>query len=171
MRVKTLTACAAVLALALAAPAWAGGERCATGDHAKATKTAHDAKAAKATKAEKVAAMKRAGWSGMEADKDEAGRYTVTRVDSGSPAAEAGVRVGDRLVAYQGIAFAAENKEALHAAKKDRAVGSRVSYTLERDGARREVALTLTEVPDTVIARWLGESEAETDQVAAAGGG
>lgn len=166
MRVKTLTASAAVLALLLAAPAWAGGEQCEKGDHARATKTAHESKA---TKAEKVAAMKRAGWSGMEADKDEAGHYTVTRVDAGSPAAEAGVRVGDRLVAYQGIAFAAENKEALHAAKKDRAVGSRVSYTLERDGDPRVVTLTLAEVPDTVIARWLGEAEA--DQVAAAGGG
>lgn len=161
-----LVPCAALLALALTAPAWAGGERCEKGDHAKATKTAHHAKT---TKAEKVEAMKRAGWSGMEADKDDAGRYTVARVDPGSPAAQAGVRVGDRLVAYEGIALAAENKEALHAAKKGREVGSRVSYTLERDGARREVAVTLVEVPDTVIARWLDDSEA--DQVAAAGGG
>ncbi len=164
-----LVPCAALLALALTAPAWAGGERCEKGDHAQATKAAHQGKATKTTKAEKVEAMKRAGWSGMEADKDDAGRYTVARVDPGSPAAQAGVRVGDRLVAYEGIALAAENKEALHAAKKGREVGSRVSYTLERDGVSREVSLTLVEVPDTVIARWLDDSEA--DQVAAAGGG
>lgn len=159
-----LAPCAALLALALAAPAWAGGEKCRKdAEHAKAHKTAHHDKAAKAE------SMKQAGWSGFEAEKDSYGNYTVTRVDSASPAAEAGVRVGDRLVAYQGIALTAENEKAVKAAKKDRKVGSRVSYTLARGDARRDVTLTLVEVPEAVIARWLADAEA--DQVAAVGGG
>lgn len=165
MKAKTLLApCAALLALALAAPAWAGGENCRKdGEHARAHKTAHHDKAAKAE------AIRQAGWSGFEAEKDAYGNYVVSRVDSGSPAAEAGVRVGDRLVAYQGIAMTAENKQAIKAAKKDRKVGARVSYTVARGDASRDVTLTLAEVPETVLARWLAESEAE--QVASAGGG
>jgi predicted metalloprotease with PDZ domain len=159
-----LAPCAALLALALAAPAWAGGENCRKdAEHAKAHKTAHHDKAAKAE------AIRQAGWSGFEAEKDAYGNYVVSRVDSGSPAAEAGVRVGDRLVAYQGIALTAENEKAIKAAKKERQIGARVSYTLARGDASRDVTLTLTEVPEAVIARWLSESEA--DQVAAAGGG
>jgi C-terminal processing protease CtpA/Prc len=105
----------------------------------------------------------------MQVEKDEAGAYRVVRVHSATPAATAGVQVGDRVVAYQGIALADANKEALHAAKKGRKVGSRVTYTLERNGSPREVALTLAEVPEPVLARWLAEADAE--QAAAAGGG
>jgi C-terminal processing protease CtpA/Prc len=159
---KTLVASAAVLALALAAPAWAGGDKCRD-DAARATKTAHHDKAAK------TEAMKQAGWTGFETEKDEAGAYRVVRVHPATPAATADVRVGDRVVAYQGIALAGADKEALHAAKKGRKVGARVTYTLERAGAPREVVLTLVEVPQPVLARWLAEAEAET--VAAAGGG
>jgi len=161
---RTLTPLAALLALALAAPAWAGGEKCREdAAHAKATKAAH------LDKADKAEAMRQSGWTGMEVEKDEAGAYRVVRVHSATPAATAGVRVGDRVVAYQGIALTEANKEALHAAKKGRKVGARVAYTLERGGAPREVVLTLAEVPETVLARWLAEAEAE--QVAAAGGG
>lgn len=161
---KTLTPLAALLAFALAAPAWAGGDKCREdAEKARATKAAHHDQA---TKAE---AMRQAGWTGMEVERDEAGAYRVVRVDSATPAATAGVRVGDRVTAYQGIALSDANKEALHAAKKGRQVGARVAYTLERDGASREVVLTLAEVPETVLARWLAEAQAE--QVAAAGGG
>ena len=171
MKGKALLApSAALLALVLAAPAWAGGESCKKdGEHAKAHKTAHHDKAGHHDKTAKAEAIRQAGWSGFEAEKDAYGSYVVSRVDSGSPAAEAGVRVGDRLVAYQGIALTAENEKAVKAAKKDRKVGARVSYTLARGGAERAVTLTLAEVPETVLARWLAESEA--DQVAAAGGG
>lgn len=160
-----LTLVVPLLALAVAAPAWAGGEKCAEdANHAKATKTArHDVEA---DHYEKAAAMRKAGWTGMEADKAEDGSYRVTYVAPGTPAAEAGVRPGDHLVAYQGIALEKANKEALHAAKKGRKVGAQVTYTLERDGERRDVSLTLAEVPETVIARWLEGESAQGDTVA-----
>lgn len=162
---KTLAAVVPLLALMVAAPAWAGGEKCKEdAAHAKATKTAHHD--AKADPQEKAAAIRKAGWAGMEADPDESGAYRVTYVAAGTPAAEADVRVGDRLVAYQGVALDDANKEALHAAKKGRKVGSRVTYTLERNGQRRDVTLTLAEVPETVIARWVNGESAQGDTVA-----
>jgi C-terminal processing protease CtpA/Prc len=159
---RVLTPFAALLALAaFAAPAAAGGEKCRKdAEHARATHAAHH---------DKAEAMRQAGWTGMQVEKDEAGAYRVVRVHSATPAATAGVQVGDRVVAYQGIALADANKEALHAAKKGRKVGSRVTYALERNGSPREVALTLAEVPEPVLARWLAEADAE--EVAAAGGG
>lgn len=147
--------------LVVSAPAWAGGEKCAS---EKGTRTAKAEKAGKAhhDKAhhEKVAAMKKAGWTGMETEKDEQGAYRVSWVQAGSPAAEAGVRVGDRLVAYQGIDLAEKNHDALKAAKKDRKVGARVTYTVERSGARHDLAMELVEVPDSVIARWMDDQPA-----------
>lgn len=149
--VTTLALAVALLALVATAPTWAGGDKC--------RQEAAQAAAAKAAQHEKAEAIKKAGWTGMEVEAAEEGGYRVTYVAAGTPAAEAGVRVGDRLVAYQGIALTEDNEEALHAAKKARRLGSRVSYTLERDGGRRNVTLTLVEVPDTVVARWLdGES-------------
>lgn len=151
--------------LVVSAPAWAGGEKCAS--DAKGT---HTAKAEKAGKAhhEKVAAIKQAGWTGMETAKDEQGAYRVTWVQAGSPAAEAGVHVGDRLVAYQGIDLAEKNHDALKAAKKERKVGARVTYTVERSGSRQDLAMELVEVPESVIARWMddrpaGEAVASVD--------
>ncbi len=138
----------ALLVTVFAAPAWAGGEKC---DKAEATKAAHH---------EKVAAMKKAGWTGMETEKAENGAYRVSWVQAGSPAAEAGVRVGDHLVAYQGIELTEQNHKALKAAKKDRRVGARVTYTVERAGARQELRMALVEVPDSVIARWMDDQPA-----------
>lgn len=143
--------------LVVSAPAWAGGEKCASEE--KATRTAKAEKTEKAHH-EKVAAMKKAGWTGMETEKDEQGAYRVTWVQAGSPAAEAGVRVGDRLVAYQGVELAEKNHDALKAAKKDRKVGARVTYTVERAGARQDLAMELVEVPDAVIARWMNDQPA-----------
>ncbi len=143
--------------LVVSAPAWAGGEKCASKE--KATRTAKAEKAGKAHH-EKVAAMKKAGWTGMETEKDEQGAYRVAWVQAGGPAAAAGVRVGDRLVAYQGIELSKANHDALKAAKKDRSVGSRVTYTVERAGSRQELAMELVEVPDAVIARWMDDQPA-----------
>jgi predicted metalloprotease with PDZ domain len=152
--------CLPVLLLALlvaAVPAFAGGEKCAT--EAKAPRTPDHAQQG-SSQHERVAARKKAGWTGMETEKDEQGAYRVSWVQAGSPAAEAGVRVGDRLVAYQGIEIAEENKGELKAAKKDRHVGARVTYTVARGAERMDLRMELVEVPDSVIARWLSDEPA-----------
>lgn len=155
----TLKLFAPVLLLALAvivaaAPAYAGGEKC--------DREAHATRTAKAAEADydKVKAIKKAGWTGMETEKDANGAYRVTYIQSGSPAAEAGVRIGDHLVAYQGIEIAEANHDALKAAKKGRKVGTRVTYTIERAGDRQDLRMELVEVPDTVIARWMNDEPA-----------
>jgi predicted metalloprotease with PDZ domain len=158
---KTLLPVLLLALLVAAVPAFAGGEKCAS--DAKATHAAHAD-----GHHDKAAAMKKAGWTGMETEKDELGAYRVSWVQAGSPAAEAGVRVGDRLVAYQGVEIAEENEAELHAAKKDRRVGARVTYTVARGGDRIDLRMELVEVPDAVIARWLsdepaGESVASVD--------
>lgn len=150
---KTIVPVLLLALLVAAVPALAGGEKCAS--EAKATRAAHAD-----GHSERVAAMKKAGWTGMETEKDEQGAYTVSWVQAGSPAAEAGVRVGDRLVAYQGIEIAEENKAELKAAKKDRHVGAQVTYTVARGGERLDLRMELVEVPDAVIARWLSDEPA-----------
>lgn len=105
----------------------------------------------------KAAQYAKHGWLGIETEKNDHGGYTVTAVTEGSPAAEAGFRRGDVLVAMNGIALQTDDKEKLRAAKKTLAVGKQVTYTVKRDGEKRQVTATLGEVPRTVLAQWIGE--------------
>jgi len=150
---RTLTLVLAILALVLAAPAFAGGKDC---QH-----PAKDTKATKAQMMEKAKMIKHAGWTGIEAERDSHGILVVTAVHPDSPAAQADLRAGDRLVAYQGIEISKKNHEALKKAKKARHVGAEVTYTIERAGQRHDIALTIAEVPDAVLAEMLGERQGE----------
>lgn len=154
----TVTFLALVLVFGLVTAAFAGGEGhggdCKSGE-------AH-AKAAHATKA-KLAAK---GWLGIDTEKDEAtGAYRVTTVAAGSPAAEAGFRAGDVLVAFNGIPV--KDKERIKAAKAGIGVGSQVTYTVARAGAEQKLSATLVPVPEQVLAKWLAEEE-EAAKVASA---
>lgn len=139
-KVSTL---AFALILTTASLVSAGGEKCA--------KEAKDAKAhaAHASVAEKA----KHGWLGLELDKSASG-YVVKGVTAGSPAAEAGFQKGDVLVAFNGIALNDANKDALKKAKSGVTVGSRVTYTVSRAGAQRQVTATLAKVPPEVLAQW-----------------
>ena len=147
---RTISLLALALSLALTSAAFAGGEKCA-----------HDAKvaAAKARKAELAAH----GWLGIKTDKDASGAYRVTAVTANSPAAQAGFRTGDVLVALNGAPFS--DKEAVHKAKGECAVGKQVTYKVRRDGAEKTITATLAPVPDAVLAQWM-EEEARSSQVA-----
>src|SRR5687768_4396651 len=89
MKLRSLCAAAAVVAL-VAAPAWAGsGEKC-TAD----TQTCLN----------KMAAKKSVGWIGLEFDKSSAeGVMKVKNVVAGSPAEAAGFQAGDVIVALNGV--------------------------------------------------------------------
>ena len=128
------------LILAMAGLASAGGEKCAKEAKAHAAHTA-------------VAEKAKHGWLGLELDKSASG-YVVTGVTANSPAAEAGFQKGDVLVAFNGIALTDANKDALKKAKAGITVGSRVTYTVSRAGAQRQVTATMAEVPPEVLARW-----------------
>jgi S1-C subfamily serine protease len=149
---RNVSLLALALFLALSSSALAGGEKCA-----------RDAKiAAHNTKKGELAAK---GWLGLKTEKDASGAYRVASVESGSPAAKAGFRTGDVLVAYNGVALTDANKEAVHKAKAGCSVGTKVAYTVRRDGAERTVTATLAPVPEKVLAEWMKE-EAKTGQMA-----
>lgn len=96
------------------------------------------------------------GWLGIETEKD-GDHYRITAVTAGSPAEKAGFRTDDTLVALEGIALAEENKQQLKQIKKSLAVGSEVTYTVARNGSKRQLTATLGQVPHTVLAQWVGE--------------
>jgi S1-C subfamily serine protease len=150
---RNVSLLALALLLALSSSALAGGEKCA-----------RDAKTAAAhnTRKGELAAK---GWLGLKTEKDASGAYRVAAVESGSPAAKAGFRTGDVLVAYNGVALTDANKDAVHKAKAGCSVGTKVAYTVRRDGAERTVTATLAPVPEKVLAEWMKE-EAQTGQMA-----
>jgi S1-C subfamily serine protease len=131
------------LLLALSSAALAGGEKCAKD-------AAHK---------EKAASMAAHGWLGIKTDKDAEGAWRVSSVAAGSPAAKAGFRAGDVLVAYNGIALTEDNMDAVKKAKADCAVGKTVAYTIRRDGAEKTLSATLAPVPESVLAEWMKEEE------------
>jgi S1-C subfamily serine protease len=151
---RNVSLLALALLLSLSSAALAGGEKCA-----------HDAKAAAAHNAKK-GELAAKGWLGLKTEKDAAGAYRVASVAPGSPAAQAGFRAGDTLVALNGVAMTDANKDALKKAKAGCSVGTKVAYTIRRDGAERTLTATLAPVPDEVLAEWMKEEEARTAQMA-----
>jgi S1-C subfamily serine protease len=139
---RKISLLALALILVLSSAALAGGEKCA-----------HDAKAA---------AYKAHGWLGVKTDD----AHRVSYVFPNSPAAQAGFRTGDVLVALNGVALTDANKEAVKKAKEGCAVGKQVAYTVRRDGAERTLTATLAPVPDEVLAEWMKADDAKTAKVA-----
>jgi S1-C subfamily serine protease len=98
-----------------------------------------------------------AGWLGIETDKTDKGVVTIKAVVPGSPAVAAGFQPGDVLVAINGVEISEANKEALKAAKKSLVAGGDGSYTVLRQGAKKNLTARLVAPPRTVLARWIGE--------------
>ena len=97
------------------------------------------------------------GWVGIEMDYDEdSAVLTVVRIESDSPAQRADLREGDVLLAMNGIKFAEENKEAMGAAQEKMNPGRTITYTVDRYGKTVELDVTLGEIPDAVLAKWIG---------------
>lgn len=109
------------------------------------------------------------GWIGVsfEVDSDRWGRassVTVTDVMPGSPAEEAGVRPGDRLLAVNGLGSADELAQLTERLRLQ--VGDRVVMEIERAGERRRLQLTAAERPDDVrLGRRVEVALSEGDQV------
>jgi len=98
-----------------------------------------------------------AGWLGIETDKSDKGVVTIKAVVPGSPAVAAGFQPGDVLVAINGVEIAGANKEALMTAKKSLVAGSDGSYTVLRQGAKKNLTAHLVAPPRTVLAQWIGD--------------
>ncbi len=102
--------------------------------------------------------LKNRGWIGIEMDdEDPSGLHRITRVFPDSPALAAGFQVGDLLKALNGIDYA-KGKEAVYAeAKKSIVPGGKVTFTVVRAGADRDIVVTPGELPGHIMAQWIGQ--------------
>jgi len=98
--------------------------------------------------------LKDRGWVGLEMA-DES--MKISRVVEGSPAEKAGFEVGDVLTAVNGVSYSEENQEKLNKIKHhEMKAGNTVTYTVERSGHAKKIDVTLAELPETVMAQWVG---------------
>jgi hypothetical protein len=83
--------------------------------------------------------------AGMWMNEGEAG-FEVMDVFSGSPAAEAGIKVGDTIVAVDGQPVASVTLPGLRQRFRTDAAGTKVTLKVRSGGAEREVVLTLRDL-------------------------
>ena len=144
---------AAALALAVAAPAMAGG------DHAKCDMSVDECLASFTKKADNY------GWVGIElddADKTKTGYMVVKKVVPDSPASAAGFQVKDILFAMNGVELVDANKEKIKEARGEWLPGQHVSYVLRRSDKDVKVELTLGKMPREVLAQIVGNHMLES---------
>lgn len=104
--------------------------------------------------------LKSAGFIGVELERDtekNKGLYTVSKVVPGSPAQEAGIQPGDVFEALMGVPMTVENEKKLWEVRSKLKSGSKITYTIRREGASRDITLTLAPMPADLIAKYIGE--------------
>lgn len=119
---RIIASSAAVLVLALAVPAFAGGAHCSGSQGATA-------------------------WAGACLQRSANGAVTVAEVAAGSPAAKAGLKSGDVVVAVNGNRLADAKERSMCSASGECTAGSQVTYTVRRGSATREVKFKLVPMP------------------------
>jgi S1-C subfamily serine protease len=141
---KTLTASAlAVLVVAASVPAFAGGDHCsgsASSASAEYSCAGHSAKSA--------------AWAGAWLQRSGSGEVTVAEVAKGSPAAKAGLKSGDIVLAVNGYDLSNADSRAMCASKADCSVGSSVTYTVKRASKTKNVKLKLEKLPADATERF-----------------
>lgn len=97
------------------------------------------------------------GWVGinMEYDEDK-GTVSITKVIAGSPAEKAGLQNGDQLVALNGIAYSMDNEESLKREHQAFHPGGTAVFTVSRAGRSLDIEVELEEIPESVLAQWIG---------------
>jgi C-terminal processing protease CtpA/Prc len=138
------TICLVVLIVAVAVPTVAG-------DKHKCTASTDDCLRKMQDKMETKA------WLGIESKEIDSGFWAVKKVYVDSPAEKAGFKRGDVLIALNGVEMSKKNKEAYKKAAHQLAPGSKATYTVKRDGAKKELVAQLGTVPREVMAQWVGE--------------
>ena len=103
------------------------------------------------------------GWAGVSLEKSDY-RLRVSEVHAGTPAAKAGVKVGDVLVAINGVEYNEANKEAMAELEKLMVPGQEFTYTISRNDKNRDISFALAEMPMDVLFGMLDShvSRAET---------
>jgi C-terminal processing protease CtpA/Prc len=100
--------------------------------------------------------MRNRGYAGIDIDdrKDD-GTMTITKVHAGTPAAASGIRIGDVLLAIEGIRIGDE--EGMKALDEVMKPDNLVHFTVSREGKERTFELKLSRMPDDVFAQFVGE--------------
>ena len=142
---KITTSAAAVLALAMAVPAFAGGAHCSG---AKSSAVTADAKEHCASKNANTA------WAGAWLQRDEYGIVTVADIAKGSPAAKSGLKPGDVVLAVNGYDLSDSEARAMCASKAECTVGSTVTYTVQRGKSTKDLKLKLEKMPSNATERF-----------------
>jgi predicted metalloprotease with PDZ domain len=107
------------------------------------------------------------GWAGFQGEyNEEAGTFTLTAVEPGSPAVKAGFEVGDVIHAWNGVEFASMNEDDWKTSEKERVPGSVSKYSLTRDGKEMTLAVTLGKMPEDMVAQKIGNHMMTHAQVA-----
>jgi len=96
------------------------------------------------------------GYAGIDLDPlGDDGKMTVTKVHADTPAAAAGIRIGDVLLSIGGLKLGDE--AAMAGLDEIMKPGNTVGFTLLRQGKEKTLKLTLARMPDDVYARFVGE--------------
>ena len=95
------------------------------------------------------------GWAGVSLEMSDAG-LLVSEVHPGTPAAKAGVKSGDVLVAINGVEYAEGNQEKMAQFEKEMVPGKEFTYTIARNGKNKDVSFALAKMPMDVVARQVG---------------
>ena len=143
----------AALVLAISVPAFAGGGSC-SGSSA----TAYSGS---------CSAMHNAAWAGAWLQRTSSGTVTVAEVAKNSPAAKAGLKSGDVVVAVNGYDLSSSESRAMCASKASCTVGSTVTWTVNRAGKSKDLKLKLEKMPASATEKYASK-DASFDPMLAA---
>jgi len=104
-----------------------------------------------------VSRYRATGWIGVSVDwVEDRTQMEVQEIVPDGPAFQAGIQVGDRIIAMNDITFRPEDKGKLGELKKNKKPGVRFFFTVLRKGKARKIAVTLGRMPDDIIATAIG---------------
>jgi len=105
------------------------------------------------------------GWVGINMDYDkERGVTIISNVVSNSPAERAGFQAGDVLQGLNGIDYTEENKESLKTEYVSFHPGNEVTFKIERNGKTMDIEVHLEQIPQAILAQWVGQHVLEYHQ-------
>jgi predicted metalloprotease with PDZ domain len=106
--------------------------------------------------------LKNKGWVGIEFDVDQGEGWRIKHVVPMSPAAAAGLKRGDWLVALDGVPYDKGNKTKLEKVYKGMKPGATITYSVKRADKTLEIAVKLGKIPEPLLAQWIGQSVLES---------